>query len=91
MQAKERAEKYIQPDSKTMVVVTRVQKIENSTLQKKFLKAQRDLFNPLEIPQWLFYGGSDELMAMIVDKGFRAAHTKVHFYLFFLINHIITS
>jgi hypothetical protein len=61
-----------------MDVVTKAQKIENYNLQDKFLKAQRDLINPLEIPEWLFYGGSDELMTKIVNKGFRAAHNKVH-------------
>jgi len=77
VQAKDRAEKYTQPDCKTMVVVTKVQKIENLTLQGKFLKAQKELFDPLEIPEWLFYGGSDDLLDQVVNKGFRAAHDKV--------------
>lgn len=52
-------------------------KIENLNLQEKFLKAQRDLRDPLPIPEWLFYGGSDELLAKVVNKGFRAADKKV--------------
>jgi hypothetical protein len=77
VQAKDRAEKYIQPDCKTMVVVTKVQKIENLRLQGEFLVAQKDLADMLETPEWLFYGGSEELLEQIVNKGFRAAHQKV--------------
>jgi hypothetical protein len=47
VQAKDRAEKYIQPDCKTVLVVTKVERIENQPLQRKFLKAQREFFNPI--------------------------------------------
>ncbi|KAG0617383.1 hypothetical protein M758_5G185900 [Ceratodon purpureus] len=83
--AKDRVEKYILPDCKTMVVVTKVQKIENLKLQAKFLNAQRDLIDPLPNPEWLFYAGSDELITTVVDKGFRAAHNKA------LIFHVYSS
>jgi len=77
VQAKDRAEKYTDPDCKVMVVVTKVQKIENLKLQRKFLEAHKELFDPLEIPEWLFYGGSDDLLDQVVNKGFRAAREKV--------------
>lgn len=78
MQAKEWVEKLsIQPDNKTALVVTKVEKIENLQLQRKFLEAQRGLFSPLEIPKWLFYGGPDDLLDQVVNKGFKAPRTQV--------------
>lgn len=76
--AKDRAEKYTDPDCKVIVVVTEVQKIENLKLQRKFLESHKELFDPLEIPEWLFYGGSDGLLDQVVNKGFRAAREKAH-------------
>jgi hypothetical protein len=61
-----------------MDVVTKAQKIENYNLQDKFLKAQRDLINPLEIPKWPFYGDSQELLTKIGSTGIRTAHSKIH-------------
>ncbi|KAG0627986.1 hypothetical protein M758_2G241900 [Ceratodon purpureus] len=76
--AKERVEKLsIQPDSKTAIEVTKVEKIENLQLQQKFLEAQRELINPLETPKWLFYGGPDDLLDQIVNKGFNARRKQV--------------
>lgn len=78
VQAKERVEKLsIQPDSKTAIEVTKVEKIENLQLQQKFLEAQRELINPLETPKWLFYGGPDDLLDQIVNKGFNARRKQV--------------
>jgi hypothetical protein len=61
-----------------MDVVTKAQKIENYNLQDKFLKAQRDLVNPSEIPEWLFSGNSQEPLTKIGSTGVRAAHSKIH-------------
>lgn len=76
--AKDRVEKYTQPDYKAMVVVTQVQKIDNLVLQKSFLEAQKDLFDPLEIAEWLFYGGSNDQLDQIANRGFRLTPGKAH-------------
>jgi hypothetical protein len=78
MQAKEWVEKLsIQPDNKTALVVTKVEKIENLQLQRKFLEAQRGLFSPLEIPKWLFYGGPDVHLEQVVNNGFKTPRKQV--------------
>jgi len=79
VQAKDRVEKYIHPDCKTILVVTKVERIENGPLQRKFLEAQRELFNPLEISECLFYGGPDSRLGRVVNQGFRAASKKVRY------------
>ena len=78
VQAKERVEKQsIQPDSKTALEVTKVEKIENLQLQRKFLEAQRELISPQQTSKWLFYGGPENLLYQVVNKGFRTQQ-KLH-------------
>jgi hypothetical protein len=61
-----------------MDVITKAQKIENYNLQDKFLKTQRDFVNPSEIPEWPFYGDSQELLTKIGSTCVRVAHSKIH-------------
>jgi hypothetical protein len=72
VQAKDRAEKYIQPDCKTVLVVTKVERIENQPRESSSI--------PLEISEWLFYGGPDVVLDRVMNKlDFRAAKKKVHY------------
>lgn len=60
-----------------MPIVTKVEKIENLKLQRKFLEAQKELYSPVEVADWLFYGADNERMEQIVHIGFGTIGKKV--------------
>ena len=70
-QVKDRTEKFIQPDHKTVPFVWKVEKVTNIKLELAFLKAQKELIDPTAPTQLLFHGTSDEGVKGITHDGFR--------------------
>ncbi|KAH9314793.1 hypothetical protein KI387_023420, partial [Taxus chinensis] len=70
-QVMDRTEKFIQPGHDVLLVVTKIQKVFNPKLQINFLRAQRDLFQPISSSHQLFHGTDDAGIEGIIHDGFR--------------------
>ena len=73
----DRVKKYIQPGHGWFPEVTRIEKITNLRLQKKFIQAKSDMVNPLR-SELKFHGTDKEAVENIIKDGFKIqkSHNK---------------